>query len=240
VGLEIVEIVMELEDHFGVRLEDDAMSRTRTVGDLARLVTERLPMVEAGAVCLTARTFYQVRGVMEAEAKLPRRVVRPSAKLEEILPRGQRRRAVWRAMSRELRNRGLVMAGLTWSRKVKRHMELIHPAMLVVWVFGSFTAFLATFWWLALTCMVLVLPALIVIVTSRIHRRFEYELPDGVETVGDLVRRMVPRVVVDTEEQREAAGVKVLQEVREILARQLNMNLEDVRAESRLVEDLRV
>lgn len=42
-GLDAVEIVMEIEDHFNVELPDFELHQLRTVADLAALVTRRVP-----------------------------------------------------------------------------------------------------------------------------------------------------------------------------------------------------
>ena len=42
-GLDLVELVMEVEEHFDVPLPDSELTQVRTVADLANLVASKLP-----------------------------------------------------------------------------------------------------------------------------------------------------------------------------------------------------
>jgi len=59
-GLDVVELMMEVEDRFKVTLRDSECSRVRTVGDLAALVVASLPRTPSSA-CPTARRFVYSR-----------------------------------------------------------------------------------------------------------------------------------------------------------------------------------
>ena len=64
-GLDGVELVMEVEDHFKVILPDAECAQVRTVADLGALVISRLP--RSGRTCPTARRFFDLRAhAMEA------------------------------------------------------------------------------------------------------------------------------------------------------------------------------
>ncbi len=41
-SLEVVELVMDLEESFGVRLENDDFKKIKTVGDLLKIIEEKL------------------------------------------------------------------------------------------------------------------------------------------------------------------------------------------------------
>jgi hypothetical protein len=59
-GLDVVELVMELEDRFGIDLTDEDLEGTQTVADLYRLVVSKLEHKEAWP-CLTSVLFLRMR-----------------------------------------------------------------------------------------------------------------------------------------------------------------------------------
>src|SRR5262249_10836385 len=94
-GLEMVELVMETEERFGVQLPDEDCSRVRSVADLANLVVSRLD--GTGSSCRTSQTFYRVRRALVA-AGLARTDIRPHTRWAS-LDRVRQRRAMRRLRS---------------------------------------------------------------------------------------------------------------------------------------------
>lgn len=94
-GLDLVELVMETEEHFGVHLPDEECAQVRTVADLASLVASKLHPVTSS--CQTSQTFYRVRRAL-VESGLSRESVRPQTPLATLDP-GKRRQA-WRKLQR--------------------------------------------------------------------------------------------------------------------------------------------
>jgi hypothetical protein len=86
-GLDSVEIVLRIEETFGVDLPDDAISSIRTVGELYTLLLSKL---DGGYACLSSRAFYRVRRAMMEVLGVKRQLIRPSTELEHILPRNSR------------------------------------------------------------------------------------------------------------------------------------------------------
>lgn len=92
-GLDGVEMVMELEDEFGIRIPDDEAERMQTVGQtvefVARELTARRP--PGPDVCPSARAFYRLRAALMRGYRLPRSAVRPDATVGELVPDDARR-----------------------------------------------------------------------------------------------------------------------------------------------------
>ncbi len=92
-GLDIVELIMEVEDTFDVTLEDD-FSRIATVGDLHGVICAhhdayRRSRATGGYPWL--KPFFATRDAMVALADVPRRSIRPSALMSDLIPPEQRR-----------------------------------------------------------------------------------------------------------------------------------------------------
>ena len=58
-GLDGVEIVMDVEDHFGITIKDEEAERVRTVNDLVALVGSRIRNAHS-AVCPTVSSFLRI------------------------------------------------------------------------------------------------------------------------------------------------------------------------------------
>ena len=87
-GLDTVELVMDVEESFGIEIPDDDAQRIITVGDLYEFVKSQTDLAPAGT-CLTAATFYEIRRGF-TEAGITERFG-PSTHLSEIAPWSDRR-----------------------------------------------------------------------------------------------------------------------------------------------------
>ena len=81
-GLELVEIVMDLEDHFAISLPDDVVSRCNTVADLQQAI---LRVVVAGGTVPSAelddRVFEGLVRMIEKRTRLDPAHIRPESTL---------------------------------------------------------------------------------------------------------------------------------------------------------------
>lgn len=97
-GLDTVELVMEVEEAFNISIPDVRASQILTVGDLYDYIIEKLPSANSTSdVCLTAATFYQLRRhLREIDSK--HSLIRPKTKLNHAIP-VKVRRSHWKALS---------------------------------------------------------------------------------------------------------------------------------------------
>jgi acyl carrier protein len=94
-GLDGVELVLEIEEAFGIKISDDEAAGVLTVGDLYKLVereTGRLPPL--GAPCLSASTFRLARMVATKLMGNEQARIRPNDRLN-LLFQGKARRVRW-------------------------------------------------------------------------------------------------------------------------------------------------
>jgi acyl carrier protein len=98
-GLDIVEIVMELEDTFGIAFPDSEAERLVSVGDTFEYVVARLAArAPRGGGCSTAATFYRLRREMVHRLEVPRWRVRLDSRIGDLVPLGERR-SQWPAVA---------------------------------------------------------------------------------------------------------------------------------------------
>ncbi len=89
-GLDAVELVMAVEEKFGISITDEEATKTLTVGDLKQLIRGKLDVADADG-CLTQRAFHLIRKNATAEFDILRRNLRPDTPLETVVPQSARR-----------------------------------------------------------------------------------------------------------------------------------------------------
>lgn len=230
-GLDAVELVMEVEDRFNVKLADSECARVRTVADLAALVISRLP--RPSGICPTARTFFELRSQMVNAAGVERRLARPKTRLETLFPSGLRR--PWRMLRKanprlpRLVASSAVDTAIMWATAIGVFVSV--AVIGVTWARYGAGAGVVAFLLVAVAMLVLL----------RTSSEIGWRLPPGVETVGDVVRLIAPIAVAHgSSGERLLAQQHVLAEVRRITSLQLGLPLEKVQPESDFVKDLGV
>ena len=85
-GLDIVELVIEVETVFGVQVPDDDAARLRTVGDLYDYVARHLgPAVSSTGGPYEGELWERYLEVVEREAGVDRTKLRPESRFVEDL-----------------------------------------------------------------------------------------------------------------------------------------------------------
>ena len=87
-GLDTVELVMNVEEAFDIQVDDRDAEHIQTVGELHDYVVARIAMARTGT-CLTASAFYKIKQGLNDCGITDR--FGPSTKLIDILPKTNRR-----------------------------------------------------------------------------------------------------------------------------------------------------
>lgn len=99
-GLAVVELIMEIEDEFDIKIQDNDYSRCQTVGHLAELIQEML-RIPIHAFCTSPHVFCQLRKALMDQLDVPRDAVRLNSRLDDLIPR-ETRRIKWHALQERL------------------------------------------------------------------------------------------------------------------------------------------
>lgn len=97
-GLDLVELVMEVEKTFGIRFDDEDYPCMQTVGDMHDVIVRkgRRPLPKGDTAsrgnppCLTLIAFVRLRQALTHRFALSRNTIRPETRLDGIIPRRSR------------------------------------------------------------------------------------------------------------------------------------------------------
>jgi acyl carrier protein len=100
-GLDSVELVMEIEETFGIVIPDAEAEKIQTMGQAYHYILAKMegPLTTTG--CLSAAAFYRVRRQLMGRFRVERRRIRPAAALEDLIPKEGRQEA-WRQLGEAL------------------------------------------------------------------------------------------------------------------------------------------
>lgn len=86
-GLDGVELVMEMEDHFGIEIPDADAERLVTLGGIHAYLCTRLKGRRiSGTPCASRATFIRVRDGLGAICGIDPRRIRPSVRVGDVIP----------------------------------------------------------------------------------------------------------------------------------------------------------
>ena len=88
-GLDAVEIVMEVEEAFGISLEDAEVEKIHTPRELIDAVLGKVAHAD-GSACLTQRAFHLVRRSLMNRLGLKRAQITPAVRLADLAPKPTR------------------------------------------------------------------------------------------------------------------------------------------------------
>jgi acyl carrier protein len=243
VGLDLVDLVLEVEDTFGIRFTNAEAEKWTRVGELIRGVYGKLHPPAGSWYCESGRAFYKFRKAMRQALPLERHQVRPGSSLELLLPI-EHRPETWRRLQ---------AAGLDLPTLILPYRLFVACLALV----GGFVALHlialplgvpeATVGWF----LVGTIP-IISLLVYYITRPFADQLPERVRTVRGVVRILAKRefALTDYDERRQLEHFKtwkgrsheeVARKVREVIAEVLGVDVEQIEQAgdgARFIEDL--
>ncbi len=223
-GLDGVELVMEVEDRFDISIPDDHAEHMRTVGDMCDYLSTRARSF-LDCPCPTASHFYTLRRVLINQFGIERSGVRPTTPMKDLFPQ-ETRFEDWRRLSDQL---GSALPPLRWPRFAPLLCLCLFVAPIVA---TMLVPHLATFLLATVGSIVLL------IVGYRVGRRWVLLIPEGAATVGALTRTLVKNVYLPTDRDPAELEAWIRNQVFDIVSDVLNVERGSVKLESRFVEDL--
>lgn len=224
-GLDGIELIMEFEDEFGIRITDEEATEARTPRMVIDLVLSKLE-VKAQTVCWSQRAFYLLRGALMEFAGAPRKAIRPGSELRDIIS-PDRVAPVWPTLE-------LAIQAKVWP-------SLVRPRLLVtaLWAagiafcLGLFVASLAGGTTAAIGTAFLGTIVFAVAATLA-TTRWQTRLPDGLTRIRDLVPYAGSSERIEWTREKVAVIVKV------IVMEQLGLSESDYREDADFIRDFKM
>jgi hypothetical protein len=178
VSLDIVELVIDVEQSFGVELPNDKLEGILTIGDLHRLVVEEIGAGKQG-LCLSGVAFYRVRRALMQVTGVSRKDITLARPVEDLMP-WRTRRSTWKTFGQALD--GLRLEPLARPAAIQMTIMLATSGVGVVYVLLILGRLASAWWWTALPLM-----AVFAGLAVRTTRPLAVCFPSGCETVRGLV-----------------------------------------------------
>jgi acyl carrier protein len=224
-GLDGVELVMDVEDHFGITITDDEALSARTVRDLVELCRQRILAADL-LKCPSLSCFLALRRTVRDVMGDPSFRVRPRWLVAQTLPPAKRRE-FWRQLPTLLQ---------TTPADLRRPRPLRWALMIATLLIGCVSLIPTTADMAILPlsiCFTLFAMFLLFVATSS----FRTVSPTGFESFGDITRQLVG-LRMATKRPTGPDEAAILEELRPIIANALGVRAEKVVPMARFVEDL--
>lgn len=225
-GLDAVEIVMDVEEHFGISISNTEAERVRTVSDLVALIQSRIEAARL-ATCPTLASFLRLRSSVREIAADQRLRMRTGTRVVDVLSPSQRRR-LWKRLDDLLGAAPLGLRRPPWLRKTLVFLVLSMLLLAVV------TAANINF---EILLLVIAFAAAFTLFLHVVTTPFRITPPDGLSTFGALARR-VAGVTVATKQLHLGSTEAILNELRPIVVDTLGVDGSEVVLTARFIEDL--
>ena len=233
-GLDLVELVIEVEETFGITIPNEEAANIVTVGQLYECILSKQSFQETKR-CLSAAAFFRFRRALMDQFNIDRKQVRPSTLVGDVVPVAKRR-SEWQ----------LLASRLDW-----RLPPLVRPAWMSLAFFGlllcSALAFVATWGWtrgfsagamplivIGILCSAILLTVVAILVTTPFARLFSRDC----QTVRGMVQASLTlnygKIVI------QGAGwnrQEVWECLRAIIVEQLGVSPQDVTHTAEFVND---
>jgi acyl carrier protein len=218
-GLDGVELLLATEEEFQIAISDEEAVKCETPGMLTDLVYSKLRKSQ-NELCPSMHGFYVVRKKMMDYFSLPREMIRPDSRLDELISK-KNRINTWKDFLRTLSDSKTMYAPLSRPKWVK---ALIVATSLSVFVITYFKTDNGLLPFVAL----IITGFIIQVATSNL----KVEFPGNFSLVKDLTR------IVSTLDATVWQKEDVYNRVKEIVIEQLGVKESDVHPNSHFIDDL--
>ncbi|MBB3207172.1 acyl carrier protein [Rhodopirellula rubra] len=221
-GLDAVEILMDVEDHFGITIRSTESERVRTVGDLVAVIQKRIDATRS-AVCPSLASFFNLRRRVREIAADDGLRIRTRTRVVDVLNPSQRRQLwSWLGDLQDASPRALRRP--PWLRK------LLVVAVLLLFLFAMWSAF-------TVNTDILPLAAMGSWFLHSATVGFRQVPPDGLSTFGALAR-YATQTEFATKHLNLNTAEDVLAELRPVLVDALGVDASEIVLTARFIEDL--
>jgi len=223
-GLDGVELIMEVEDTFGISIPDEEAEYCSTVGGMYNIIISKLTPAEEG--CLSNSAFYKLRKAMIDEFNFSRKEIRPKALLHGFFPE-KNRRSAWKSLQERL---NLQLPCLR--RPTMIHVGIFLSSLMVGLTAGIYSRSIFIF----ITAFLFA-----IIIAYMITKFLATEFPKPCTTIGGTVNNIVAlNFKTLREEKSKWHHNEVWRTLLFVISDQLGIDENELTPETNFVKDLNV
>ncbi|MAJ46223.1 MAG: acyl carrier protein [Planctomycetaceae bacterium] len=225
-GLDAVEIVMDVEDHFGITIQNAEAEHVRTVADLVALIQGRISAAHE-AYCPMLPAFLKLRTTVRDATGDKTFRIRPRQRIADRLSIPQRRQ-LWKRLSELL---GSTPRGL---RRPQLLRQILGTSVVALLGIALITAVAIDVRILPVT---LAVAAFCIFLLHIVTVQFRTVPPTEWVTFGDITAKLVG-VTFATKQLQLRTADDILYELRPLIVDVLGVDGEKVVPDARFVEEL--
>jgi hypothetical protein len=226
-GLDLLELILDTEETFGIQIDDNHAAWIQTPGALAAYVAARIAATRE-VRCRSQAGFYRLRSALMTTCDVPRKRIRPSTPLAELLPQDARLSERWARLKTALDSCYRLPAP-EYPPRLARWIMTIQCALPVLLLFHA-----AWQKWPVFPSLVAVL-TLFVSTGSLMQWRFQHwrtRIPKKFRTVAELL----PYVRIPS--SLPWSDTDILKTILLLTSEHSGVPLHEIREDSRFVQDL--
>jgi hypothetical protein len=231
-GEDTCDLILTLEQSFGVKFSEDELVQTTTIGALSHTIFTKLNH-PVSPQCLSAVTFYKFRAAFVEVFGVTRGAVSPTTSLRKLMPWKSRKKQ-WRKIQDHM---DYVLPPLTWPLWLVA-LWLLLMGLTLYFLFGSgmFKIFGA-----ASVLVGIIGPISILCFTAVILNPLGRHFPRSCETFGHLVKLALARNYGMIAAQRGISSEgEVAQLVLQLIAAELAVDVEKISGDTYFPEGLHI
>lgn len=232
-GLDFIELVVEVEDSFHVVFDDLDLEKISTVGDLYSLLLKELGDKKAKpAFCPTQSVFYRFRKVLVEKYQIPIEAVSPKTQLKDIFPSSKKQlHRFWRSLSEDL---GLQLPKLKKAAWIKNTELFVWSSLFITLFFGLVILEIPR---LIAVLFLAVVFISIVVITEMYAPYISYVAPS--KTLRELVTTTT-NANLHKIGALSTSNLAVFKKLQHIFAEKCGVELEEVTLEKYIIDDLQI
>jgi len=203
-GLESVELVLDMEDTFGISISDEEAEQIITPKHAISLIAKKVQIGDA-QTCLTQTAFYRVRKVLVSEFGVERNSIKNESDLTKLIHNIDKHREFWEIIREETKI------------KVKEFPHLSRPTWVVylAWaIFGVGTIYSGVMFGFVVGVIIgIALFAIVMFLTKNMAKI----IPSHYKTTNKLVRLLVSRNPTAFKKNEQWTQTQIRELVKEIV-----------------------
>lgn len=224
-GLDGVELVMSIEEEFGITIPDSDAQAMRTVGDLVEICFVRINAAKK-LQCVSLPCFLAIRRLAREVCGDDELKIRPSTFVQDCLDKTERR-LFWKRLPEILQSHPKPLRRPALLRAFLVFVVLAFPVIMIS----------AIQWPLDKLLLIGITAFALPIILHLATKMFRTIPPYGYRTFGDVTKRMVG-LQIATKPPVQTDYDSVFAIVRTIIVERLGFEEEEITPDARFIEDL--